>query len=140
VRPVAGFVAVREYPAGVQGEGDVDSGPLVAGMSASATAVTIGSARANGDTALASVLTREAEVFGLPWGGEHRRYLFGRLPVADAFLAWARAAPVGAGTSLPGLPVAWWPLYPALPWVPVVAGWAVLVARRRVVRRAPAQG
>lgn len=45
-----GVVGVREYPVGVEGQGDVDSGPLVRGLSASASTVTIGSARAAGTT------------------------------------------------------------------------------------------
>ncbi|GLY94294.1 hypothetical protein Acsp02_15500 [Actinoplanes sp. NBRC 103695] len=41
--------AIREFPTGVAGEGDVDSGPLPLGISLSATAVTMGAARGQGD-------------------------------------------------------------------------------------------
>ncbi|MEZ5089793.1 MAG: hypothetical protein R2719_08720 [Micropruina sp.] len=70
--------------------GDVDSGPLVFGVSASASAVTLGAARRNGATTLADDLDREAEYLGLPleWAGT-RRFAFGLLPVGDAFVAWA---------------------------------------------------
>jgi hypothetical protein len=93
-----GVVGVREHPRGVDGGGDVDSGPLVLGLSASASAVTIGSARAVGDRRLARTLAREAELLGLAftWRGE-RRYAAGVLPVGDAFLAWALATPLGPG-------------------------------------------
>ncbi|MFV0407525.1 MAG: hypothetical protein ACK5LN_12030 [Propioniciclava sp.] len=96
---VAGLVGVREYPIGSPGAGDVDSGPLVVGVSLSASAVTLAAARAVGDTALASDLDREAELFGLPaaWGGT-RRYAAGLVPVGDAFLAWARAVPMTPAT------------------------------------------
>jgi hypothetical protein len=62
-----GWVGVREYPAGTDGAGDVDSGPLVLGISLSATTVAIGAARAAGDRGLALNLEREAELFGMPW-------------------------------------------------------------------------
>ena len=55
-----GLVGVREYPRGVADDGDVDSGPLVAGVSASASAVTLAAARRNGDLELAKVLDRWA--------------------------------------------------------------------------------
>ncbi|EIV92732.1 hypothetical protein [Frankia sp. QA3] len=103
-----GVVGVREYPAGVAGGGDVDSGPLLAGLSMSATAVAIGAARSNGDVAVAVSLTHEADVFGVPvrWWGT-RRHLLGAVPIADAFLAWARATPYpppgsATGTSAAG--------------------------------------
>jgi hypothetical protein len=136
VTSIAGFVGVREYPPGVDGAGDVDSGPLVLGLSASSTAVTIGAARAHGDLGLAAALTQESDLFGLPFGTGERRYLLGQLPVADAFLAWARATPVGpTPESGPGETV-WWPLLIALPWVPVLAGWWIVIAARRIRRRA----
>lgn len=121
----AGLVGVREYPAGHDGPalGDVDSGPLVAGVSLSATVVALAGARRYGDLELADSWQREAEVFGFPFSLRGRRYAAGVLPVGDAFLAWARAEPVAAeGEGLaesvkasaaadrPGRAVAWpWP-------------------------------
>jgi hypothetical protein len=130
----AGLVGVREYPLGTSGTGDVDSGPLLLGVSASASTVTLAAARAQGDSTLAEDLSREAELLGLPttWGGE-RRYALGALPVGDAFLAWARtrpaaeAAPADPNTE-PGRP--WWPAFGGPFLLPV----AVLVA---VSRRGP---
>ena len=102
----AGLVGVREFPSGTKGSGDVDSGPLILGVSLSATVVTVAAARANGDTGQSATLDQEAEVLGLPleWRGE-RRYALGALPIGDAWLAWARSEPVG-----PGRPsdVTWW--------------------------------
>ena len=96
----AGLLGVLEYPRGATGVADVDSGPLVLGVSASASAVTLAAARAVGDLQLATDLEREAELLGLPleWGGR-RWYGFGVLPIGDAFLAWARSTP--AATALP---------------------------------------
>ena len=94
-----GVVGVREYPPGVAGGGDVDSGPLVFGLSASASVVAIGAARAQGDLALAAALDRGAELLG---GGVtllgERRYAAGTLPVGDAFLLWARTTPAAPST------------------------------------------
>jgi hypothetical protein len=122
--------AVREYPAGVDGPGDVDSGPLVAGVSLSASAVSLGSAAVNGDVALAAALNGVGELMGLPintpWS---KRYAFGALPIGDAFLAWSKAARpwVAVSPSPPPRAVSpWWRLPLALiltaaavgPWVP----------------------
>lgn len=82
--------AVREYPRGARGAGDVDSGPIVLGVSAPASVVGIAAARMVGREAAAADLRASPEVLGLPlqWRG-HRSYAFGALPVGEAFLAWA---------------------------------------------------
>lgn len=109
----AGVPGVREYPHGEEGEADVDSGPLIFGVSLSASAVTLGAAQAHGDENLAGPLLNSAEAFGVPleWGGE-KRYGLGLLPVGDAFLAWSKTArpwvaqPVVG--SLPEIVPSWW--------------------------------
>ncbi|GIG08096.1 hypothetical protein [Catellatospora coxensis] len=90
---VPGAPGVREYPQGVELAGDVDSGPLIWGLSTSASAVALGGAVVYGDGEAAAALTGLAEAAGLAvqWDGE-RRYLGGALPVGDAFLAWSLAA------------------------------------------------
>ena len=112
-----GVAGVREYPLGSAGMGDVDSGPLVLGISLSASAVTLGAALVQGDRALADPLLHASEGFGLPisWGGA-KRYLFGAIPVGDAFLAWSKAArPWIAPVATSDLPqvVRWWWRLPA---------------------------
>jgi hypothetical protein len=93
VRPLGLGPALREYPQGTDGPGDVDSGPLPLGVSLSATVVTIGAARVQGDASLASALAEFGEVAGVPvttpWT---KRYALGLLPVGDAFLVWAHTA------------------------------------------------
>ncbi|OYV05198.1 MAG: hypothetical protein CFE26_12845 [Verrucomicrobiales bacterium VVV1] len=59
-----GFLPVREYPIGSSGSGDVDTGPLVFGLSPSATVVSIAAARANGDFELADRTVRCTVDFG----------------------------------------------------------------------------
>lgn len=95
VTTVAGLPGVREYPHGQEGVGDVDSGPLLAGVSLSATTVTLGAARAWGDARLAEPLRFGGEFLGIgiEIGGE-KRYALGVLPVGDAFLAWSKTAPL----------------------------------------------
>ncbi|MFC7742878.1 hypothetical protein ACFQXA_20895 [Nocardiopsis composta] len=81
---------VREFPAGVDGAGDVDSGPLILGLSASASAVALGDAVLYGDEPAAAALTGLGEPLGAAAGGEQRAYLGGALPVGDAFMVWSR--------------------------------------------------
>lgn len=82
--------AVREYPRGVAGSGDIDSGPVVLGVSAPASVVGIAAARITGHHRAAADLRASPEVLGVPlqWRGR-RSYAFGKLPVGDAFLAWS---------------------------------------------------
>ncbi len=135
----AGLVGIREYPHGTDGTGDVDSGPLLLGVSASASAVGLAAARAAGDTELEASLDREAELIGAPLTlpGAGTRYVLGVFPVGDAFLAWARTRPPVGGAAVPQTadrsPRPLWPAY-ALPGL-VLAGLGVLVGRGRRRRR-----
>lgn len=64
--PLGPLGAMREYPYGDDGAGDIDSGPLVFGRGVSATAFAIGAARADGDAETAGALLRTATLFGAP--------------------------------------------------------------------------
>lgn len=88
-----GLPGVREYSPGPGGLGDIDSGPLIFGISASASAVTIGAARVMGDSEAVAHMVPAAEALGFPisWNGT-KRYAGGFLPIADAFLAWSQTA------------------------------------------------
>jgi hypothetical protein len=130
-----GVAGVREYPQGVAGQGDVDSGPLLLGVSFSASAVTLGAALAQGDTALADPLLHAGEFFGLPisWGGS-KRYIFGVLPIGDTFLAWSKTARRWIAPSMAlALPpvVRWWWRLPAHALSLLFAALIWLPARRR---------
>lgn len=108
--------AVREYPHGVRGQGDVDSGPVILGVSAPASVVGIAAARMTGHHRAAADLRASPEVLGVPlqWGGR-RSYAFGKLPVGDAFLAWSSVvrpwnvppAPPAAATPYGGWRAVW---------------------------------
>jgi hypothetical protein len=141
VRPLGLGPAVREYPKGLDGPADVDSGPLPLGVSLSATVVTIGAAQVHGDARLAGALANYGELAGVPIDTPRtKRYALGLLPVGDAFLAWSKTArPWIAGPPDPppaGIP-RWWALpllslllvVGAAPWTP----W--LISRARSWRR-----
>lgn len=90
---ILGIPGIREYPLGLDGVGDVDSGPLIAGISLSATVVTAGAARLQGDDALADPIFNAGEALGMSISlGGAKRYAFGLLPIGDAFVAWAKSA------------------------------------------------
>mgnify|MGYP001444752910 CR=1 FL=1 len=143
--------AVREYPHGMDGPADVDSGPLPLGVSLSATAVALGTAQVHGDATLAGALANYGELAGLPIGTPStKRYAFGLLPIGDAFLAWSKtarpwispppAAPhpvVGPGWRMPLLALL--ALIGLAPWLPAIGRAARRrAARRRAVRRSSA--
>lgn len=129
----AGLVGVREYPHGTTGPGDVDSGPLVLGVSLSASAVGAAAARSAGAEDLSVTLDHQAELLGMPWTQDGRRsYLAGRVPVGDAFLAWSRTIPLRTGVGAADGPEAiLWP-YAV---VPIVLGAGLLLAAVRGPRR-----
>lgn len=134
----AGLVGVREFPVGTRGRADVDSGPLLLGVSPSATVVALGAARRAGDLRLATGLDREAELLGLPlqWRGA-RSYALGLLPVGDAFLAHARAQPAtraGGASPASASPQPAWPMLLTSAAVPLWST-AVTLAVRRFARR-----
>lgn len=80
-----GFSAIREYPDGA-GHGDIDSGPVVLGVSVSATGFALASARLAHDEATFSGLHRTATLFGVPVArGESTRFLSGG-PLGNAIL------------------------------------------------------
>lgn len=103
-----GFPGVREYPHGVEGVGDVDSGPVIMGFAGPAVVVGAGAARVHGDRRLADILFGMVEVAGVPLQmGKTRRYAGGMVPVGDAFVAWSRSSPLGVSEWRPLLPRSW---------------------------------
>lgn len=135
VSPLGLGPAVREYPYGLTGPADVDSGPLVLGATLSATVVTLGAAQVQGDGRLAGALANYGELLGLPldtpWT---KRYAFGQVPIGDAFLAWSKTARPWV-VSMPDAPpptISWWWRLPLLsilvligvvPWLPALIRW-----------------
>ncbi len=107
-----GYLPVREYPKGKSGRGDVDTGPLIFGISPSATTASIAAARANGDYELCERSVILSETIGLPWtwGGE-KSFGLGQIIVADAFLVWGKTLIPWSRTppvEFPATTPSWW--------------------------------
>lgn len=83
---VSGFSGIREYADGTSGAGDVDSGPVVLGVSVAATGFALAPARAHGYRAAFERLYRTTDLFGAPesHGGRLRFRSGGAF--GDAFL------------------------------------------------------
>ncbi len=91
-RSPIGLWGVREYPTGVWGLGDVDSGPIVLGLSPSATGFALAGARREADVETLGRLMLTAELAGTTWVGlEGTRYLAAPL-VGDAIVLAMRTA------------------------------------------------
>jgi hypothetical protein len=73
---VFGFGGVREYASGVAGEGDVNAGPIVFGVSVGATGFALGAARASGDRDGFRALYRSTSLVGVPTTVANRRTAF----------------------------------------------------------------
>jgi hypothetical protein len=83
---------IREYPVGIDGNGDIDSGPVIWGIGGAASVVGQRAAMMNGQEDLYLGLRNSLEAFGAAhtlFG--KKKYLFGQLPMADAFIAWGNA-------------------------------------------------
>ncbi|UII19660.1 hypothetical protein [Fulvivirga ligni] len=92
VSSAVGLPAVREYPDGEFGLGDVDSGPVILGVGFSATITSIGLFSMFGDYELSHAQYQTVHAFGLDIESkDSKQYLLGQLPMADAFIAWGRA-------------------------------------------------
>ncbi len=88
---VLGLPMIREYPKGKTGFGDIDSGPVIFGAGFAASVVGLGTANRYGDEQLSNALRNTIETVGFPYSfSKKKRYLFGVLPVGDAFLLWAK--------------------------------------------------
>jgi hypothetical protein len=83
----------REYQKGTYGEGDIDSGPVIWDIGAAASVMGMHAAYAMDDKNLYHSLSGSIEAFGFSytWDGK-RKYLFGQLPIVDAFNAWVYSA------------------------------------------------
>ncbi|PKP19324.1 MAG: hypothetical protein CVU05_11695 [Bacteroidetes bacterium HGW-Bacteroidetes-21] len=91
--PISRFAlpAIREYPEGVYGNGDIDSGPVILDVSFAGTIVSIGTFKKFGEYNVANKISNCIEGFGFPITTKNEKtYLLGTLPIADAFIAWSR--------------------------------------------------
>lgn len=108
---VLGGPLIREYPIGINGRGDVDSGPILFGVGMTASIVAVGTMQAFGDRAYAEGMLQVIEAFGFSLETKkHIRYLYGVLPMADAFLAWSKATKPRLKQLYIEPPSTWWRL------------------------------
>lgn len=86
------LTGIREYPKGFTGGGDIDSGPVICDMGGAASIVGIGAAMRLERPDLGIQIRNAVEGISFPLeGDESRRYFWGMVPMADAFLAWANS-------------------------------------------------
>lgn len=92
VRKRFGLPGIKEYTNGSVGLGDIDSGPVILGIGGAASLVGMGTCGQFGDMELYDGLRNSIRGFGMTYSllGK-RRYLFGQLPIADAFIAWSHS-------------------------------------------------
>ena len=91
-RGPSGFAALREYLPGVSALGDVDSGPVLFGLSTSGTGFALAGARRAGDWDYYSGILKTAEFAGFSLdNGTGRRYLLAPL-VGDAIVLAMRTS------------------------------------------------
>lgn len=84
-----GLPGIREYPEGIDGSADADSGPVLLDVGGAASIVGVRVLAAEKDLPVALALRSSIEAFGMPvQKGTGKKYLFGALPMADAFIAW----------------------------------------------------
>lgn len=91
-----GLTGIREYPtnATATGSGDIDSGPVVLDFGSAATLTGMHTLSLYGDHALSLRIRNQIEAFGFPTRSSEnqKRYLLGKLPMADAFITWGHSA------------------------------------------------
>lgn len=87
-----GLPGIREYPKGNVGVCDVDSGPVIFGIGAAASIVGLRTMSLYGEKDISIAMRNSIEAFGFPFANDgHKKYLFGQLPIADAFIAWSHS-------------------------------------------------
>lgn len=85
--------SINEYPKGQTGKGDIDSGPVIFGVGFAGTIVSIGTFSLLGDHELAGIQYKTINAFGFSYRtSESKKYIFGQLPIADAFIVWSRSS------------------------------------------------
>ncbi|WP_327140930.1 hypothetical protein [Nocardia sp. NBC_01327] len=93
-RGILGFSAIHEYGGGHNGAGDIDSGPVILGISVSATSFALAPARAFGHRDLFTRLFRTADLVGLPLrSGARLRFATGGVIGNALLLAFLTSGP-----------------------------------------------
>lgn len=93
---IVGFGYVEEYPDSVEaGYGDIDSGPVVFGMSFSGTGFAMGPARMHGDREFYIMIYRSLYIVGAPYDSQRKRQFVTGGPIGNTImLAMLTAQPL----------------------------------------------
>ncbi len=87
-----GLPGILEYPKEQAGTGDIDSGPVIWDVGGSASIVGQRTMAQYENWTIYEGLRNSIEGFGIGYVSNHKKqYLFGELPMADAFIAWSNA-------------------------------------------------
>jgi hypothetical protein len=88
-----GLPGIRENQMGEGGGGDIDSGPVIWGIGGAASIVGQKTMATYGEWDAYHGLRNSIEAFGCAytWNGK-KKYVFGAMPMADAFIAWSNAS------------------------------------------------
>jgi hypothetical protein len=96
LRAPLGLGAIREYPPGIRGRGDIDSGPVILGFGVSATGFAMAGARAHGDERAYRRIGRTAALFGLPGWRHGGRWYWTGGAIGNAIMLAMHTAPKAA--------------------------------------------
>lgn len=88
-----GLTGVREYPKGDCGTEDIDSGPVILQFGAAATIVGMQTLSTYHQYQSSTQIRNALEAVSFPTeDNDEKKYLFGAIPIADAFIAWGHSA------------------------------------------------
>jgi hypothetical protein len=88
-----GLPGVREHAKGVQGNGDIDSGPVIWGIGGAASIVGQRTMATYAEWNTFQGLRNSIESFGAAYTlSGKKKYVFGQLPMADVFIAWSNVS------------------------------------------------
>jgi len=87
-----GLPGIREYPKGIIGAGDIDSGPILLEIGGAASIVGQKTMLKFGDINTYKGLRNSIEGFGVGFTfNSRKKYILGKLPIADAFICWSNS-------------------------------------------------
>lgn len=111
ISKTVGLPSIREYPRGQEGPGDYDSGPVIFDIGFSATIVMIGTYAMLGYDDLSGQQYATINAFGCPITSKvQKKYLLGKLPMADTFIAWGRATELNHSKDITSNKTTFWRL------------------------------
>lgn len=88
-----GLYGIREHKIGINGKGDIDSGPVIWDIGGSASVVGAKTFALYNEPSIAETLRNSLEAFGMAIQNQNdKKYLFGQWLVADCFIAWVNAS------------------------------------------------